>query len=1001
MRAAAEMDAGPLARSASCPDTQAGSDGPAPGQPAPAWWEFDPAWYARAYPEVVDLLIEPSPTALRAFYLLEGQGRGHSPNMVFDESFYLARHSAVRERVARGEFRSGFAHYCAEGWTELAPHWLFDVAYYAGQLAEPTLAAVNARGFVNHYDEYLRVGAAAGRSGHLLFDPAQFRAAHPDQDPAQPAFLAYLQRLHAGSPEPRCSVHFDPAWYRRTYPEAARAIAEGSAHGALHHYLREGAAAGLDPLPDFSERFYRAANDDVGAALAAGTLVSGYEHFLHHGVFEFRAPAPSVDLAAYWQRAPAARRTIAAGRARDLFTYLLMTASSVADAAPVEPEEPATRAQFRRRARAMLAHLPAGGLDFTLPGAPALSAIVVAHDQFALTMQTLASLRGNFAGAIELILVDSGSADETRRIEAYVRGAKHVGFADNVGFVDGVNAALPLATAPAVLLLNNDVELAPFAVAAALARLGSDPTIGAVGGKVVRTHGRLQEAGCIVWRDGTTAGYLRDAPASAPEADFVRDVDFCSAAFLLLRAEALAATGGFDPAYAPAYYEDADLCLRLRAAGWRVVYDPAVSLTHYEYASARGEAEAHASMARGREIFRARHRAVLTRKHAPDPARAVFARRATPARHRVLFLEDVVPLHRLGSGYGRANDVVRALAALGAEVTIFPLNPTRVPLPRIAAGLPDGVETLHDRTLEDLPDLLASRPGFYDVVWISRAHNLAKALPALAEACADADRVRVVLDTEAVFALRDAAKAALAGSTFDLANALAAEFAPAWFCRHVLAVNAAEADCLRWLGLPSVAVLGTMATPRPTPAGFEDRAGMLFLGAIHALDSPNYDALAWFIEAVMPHLGAGARLTVAGHLAPGVSLDRFAGDPRVTLLGEVEYLAPLYDRHRLVIAPTRYAAGTPYKVYEAAAHGVPLVASDLLRGQLGWRDGVEILSAPTGDAAAFADRITRLTQNLRLWGRLRRGALARLAAENSAESFRARVAAVLDDAEAT
>ncbi len=995
------MDAGPLSRAALRPDTQAGGDWPALGVPAPAWWEFDPAWYVRAYPEVVDLLTEPSPTALRAFYLLEGQGRGHSPNMVFDESFYLARHAAVRARVARGEFRSGFAHYCAEGWAELAPHWLFDVAYYAGQLGDTTLAALNARGFVNHYDEYLRAGAAAGRSGHLLFDPAWFRAAHPELDAAEPAFLAYLQRLHAGGAEPRCSVHFDPAWYRRTYAEAARAIAAGTAHGALHHYLRDGAAAGFDPLPDFSERFYRAANDDVGAALAAGTLVSGYEHFLHHGVFEFRAPAPSVDLAAYWQSAPAARRAIAAGRARDLFTYLLMTTPSVADAAPAEPAEPATRAQFRRRARAMLAHLPAAGLDFTCAGAPALTAIVVAHDQFALTMQTLASLRGNFAGAIELILVDSGSADETRAIEAYVRGAKHLCFADNVGFVHGVNAALGLATAGSVLLLNNDVELAPFAIAAALARLGSDPTIGAVGGKVVRTHGRLQEAGCIVWRDGTTAGYLRDAPATAPEADFVREVDFCSAVFLLLRAEALAATGGFDAAYAPAYYEDADLCLRLSAAGWRVVYDPAVSLTHYEYASSRGEAEAHASMARGREIFRARHRAALTRKHAPGPERAVFARRARPARHRVLFLEDVVPLHRLGSGYGRANDVVRALAAVGAEVTVFPLNPTRVPLPHIAAGLPDGVETLHDRTLEDLPDLLAARPGFYDVVWISRAHNLARALPALAEPCADPDRVRVVLDTEAVFARRDAAKAALAGTAFDLDAALAAEFAPAWFCRHVLAVNAAEAACLRRLGLPSVAVLGTMATPCPTPAGFDDRAGMLFLGAIHALDSPNYDALAWFIAAVLPRLGADAHLTVAGYLAPGVSLARFEGDPRVRLLGAVDQLAPLYDRHRLVVAPTRYAAGTPYKAYEAAAHGVPVVASDLLCGQLGWRDGTEIVAAPTGDAAAFADRIARLTDNRRLWERVRRGALARLAAENDAESFRARVAAILDGAEPT
>ena len=81
----------------------------------------------------------------------------------------------------------------------------------------------------------------------------------------------------------------------------------------------------------------------------------------------------------------------------------------------------------------------------------------------------------------------------------------------------------------AVLFTDSAVEPAPVALSAALQRLGSDPRIGAMGGRLVRARmARLESAGGIVSRNGMAHSYLRDA--SAPEANLVRDVDFCSAA---------------------------------------------------------------------------------------------------------------------------------------------------------------------------------------------------------------------------------------------------------------------------------------------------------------------------------------------------------------------------------------------------------------------------------------------------------------------------------------
>ena len=145
----------------------------------------------------------------------------------------------------------------------------------------------------------------------------------------------------------------------------------------------------------------------------------------------------------------------------------------------------------------------------------------------------------------------------------------------NIGFLRGCNLALADVTAPALLFFNNDIELGHGAVAAALARLGSAAEIGAVGAKIIRTNGVLQEAGSIIWNEGTTIGYMRDAAPLAPEANFVRDVDYCSAVFLLCRTALVRQLGGFDEAFAPAYFEDADLCVRMIGAGYRIVYDPA------------------------------------------------------------------------------------------------------------------------------------------------------------------------------------------------------------------------------------------------------------------------------------------------------------------------------------------------------------------------------------------------------------------------------------------
>ncbi len=980
-----------------------------------AWSMFDPAWYLARYPEAAAEMQRSGITDTEQFYREQGAQLGHSPNMYFDETYYLRENVDVAMHVASGSIASGFAHYCSDGHRERAPHWLFSEKFYRTENPDITRGVLDRHGLVNGYDHYLSLGDRGFRSGHWLFDPMLYRNNKSEQDPALPgsggSFVQFLAGGCVSGTLSRVSWYFDPHWYLDRYPEVRRELDAGGWSCALHHFLCNPTPQRYQALEWFSEAYYAETYPDVQDAVDAGRFRSGYEHFVKHGAAERRRPHPDIDLLHYFLSGRV-QADLEGGAFRDAFAHWLSRLSSGQLARSVEPvAEPQSKQLFARAADNLLPHLARRGLDFTVSGAAELSVIVVLHNQFALTMMAMASLRANFAGAIELILVDSGSHDETRHIERTITGAKLIRFPYNAGFVESCNTALAHVSAPAVLYLNNDLLLGPDACRLALDRLFSAPDIGAVGGKLIRTNGQLQEAGSIIWRDGTTFGYLRDGDPNAPEANFVREVDYCSGAFLMLRSEEVRSHGGFDDDYRPAYYEEADLCVRLRKSGWRILYDPAVLIQHFEYGSADATASTRL-MQRNHRIFVSKHLDYLRYQHPPARRHAVHARSphraqatlghpgpshagpgAGDAELRILFIEDRIPLRGLGAGYVRSNDIIHAMSELGHLVSVFPIYKATASPIEIYRDMPHTAEVLYERGMEVLADFIAERSGYYDIVWVGRTHNLERLLPILEDGSAALPSHGFVLDTEAVAAPRQAAQNRVLGrpQTASLDQALRAELACAYFCQKIIAVNACDAELVRRAGHHNVSVLGHVKQPCPTPSGWGQRRDLLFLGAIHDPGSPNHDSLEWFIQSVLPRLEGRlppeVRFTVAGFVRRGVDLSELGRHPRVDLIGSVDDLTALYDSHRVFVAPTRFAGGIPFKVHEAASYGVPVVATDLLCRQVGWKPGVEIVCGGSDDPQCFADGVVALYDQPETWNTVRRGALNRLHDENNPAGY--------------
>lgn len=630
----------------------------------------------------------------------------------------------------------------------------------------------------------------------------------------------------------------------------------------------------------------------------------------------------------------------------------------------------------------------AARLRFPTSDTPAVSIVVVVWNRVELTFQCLRSLvETGREASFELIIVDNASSDRTPDLLGRLDGVRAFRNEENRYFVPAVNQAAALARGEYLLLLNNDAILMPGAIAAAVETIGSAADIGAVGGKIVLLDGSLQEAGNIVYRDGSCAGYGRGGDPLASEYMFRREVDYCSGAFLLTRRELFERMEGLDEIFMPVYYEETDYCLRLRDAGYRVIYEPRSVVFHYEFGSSTPENAAEKQL-RNQKVFAERHRGRLNSLPPPGTRDVLADRIAERTKKRVLVIDDRVPHLYLGSGFPRANRILKRLVEWGVDVTLYPMGVPSEEWDCVYESIPREVEVAFDSGPEGLESFLIRRKGFYDTVLVSRPHNMALLRPLIERDPTLLDGAKLLYDAEAIFAFREAKRIEVRGldDDEDLERRLAREVELAQLADGVISVSSREAREFLKRGVPSVHVLGHAYDVEATTASFDARAGFLFVGAIHGTDTPNGDSILWFVREVLPRIrerDPNAVLTVIGVIR-SQEVSALASD-WVRLLGPCNDLRPHYEQARVFVAPTRFSAGVPLKVTEAAIQGIPVVATPLLAEQLSWRNEQELLVGET--PTSFAAQCVRLHSDRDTWTRIRNTALGRACDEYSADLF--------------
>lgn len=246
----------------------------------------------------------------------------------------------------------------------------------------------------------------------------------------------------------------------------------------------------------------------------------------------------------------------------------------------------------------------------TLPP-PAVAVVIVSFNAREVLVACLDSLARDAGARIETVVVDNASDDGSPAAAADRADAPRV-IANtlNVGFARACNQGLRATSAARVLFLNPDATVTKGAIGALASRLDSEPDVGVVGPLTRQPDGTIQVSTgpdltlaaerrqrrlVIGVRDRDPDALRRAAAAHAHE----HEPDWVSGACLMARREALEAVGGFDEDFF-LYEEDADLCRRLRATGWRVVFTPAAEVRHelgrsMEQAPERARQEYHRS----------------------------------------------------------------------------------------------------------------------------------------------------------------------------------------------------------------------------------------------------------------------------------------------------------------------------------------------------------------------------------------------------------------------
>lgn len=606
---------------------------------------------------------------------------------------------------------------------------------------------------------------------------------------------------------------------------------------------------------------------------------------------------------------------------------------------------------------------------------PLVSIVIPVFNQFTYTYYCIESIIKN-SGNIkyEVILADDCSTDLTRNINQVVENLKIVKTENNLRFLRNCNNAAKEAKGKYILFLNNDTQVQPDWLNPLINLCEKDNAVGMVGSKLVYPDGTLQEAGGIIWNDGSGWNYGRNDDAMKPEFCYVKEVDYISGASIMIRNDLWKQLGGFDEFFAPAYCEDSDLAFQVRKAGYKVLYQPLSVVVHFEGKSNGTD------LSSGVKKYQIENNLKLRKKWKDEFAQqyengqSVFkARERGKGKKTILVIDHYVPQFDKDAGSKTTYQYLKMFVQKGYSVkfigdNFFQDEPYTTVLQQL------GIEVLYGPWYaEHWKEWIKENQRFIDFVYLNRPHISIKYI----DFFKNETNIKCIYYGHDLHFLRLQREYELTGDTKLLQES------EEWKKQELYIMRNADISyypsCIEEqeihkidAQIPVKAITAYVYEQfrENIPADFTKREGIMFVGGFG--HPPNEDAVLWFVEKVYPLINKLINIPfyIVGSKVTDKIKKLHGGNIVVKGFVSEEELNELYDSCKMVVVPLRYGAGVKGKVVEALYYGTPMVTTSVgAEGIEGIEDIIEIAD----DENSFANKVVELyNDNKRLENTLKK-----------------------------